>query len=282
MRFLLLAFGATLLMASFSISIRKSKIHLLTRIVQLFKSFNICGNSTVALALTGNFFRKTKECEFFPFDPKIMFLRLITDREREREDRNKYVPLFFHDWHETLGADSCNLPEAPAALVHLVLCIRAMPICASVLQRLVIATTTLTKVGQLRCEGGCTGRGVAAWGGEVESDDSPLESRADPMKRRDYLLYHENIEPGNDSFPIVIAWGIDMIAYSHTGDTNGNNRQRFVFIALVIYVDDSIDGLANPAAILILTRYPRGRLIDSTRSFYARFSSSILLRAVVW
>lgn len=74
-----------------------------------------------------------------------------------------------------------------------------------------------------------------------------------------------------------------MSAYSHIGDTDGNNRQPFVFIPPVICIDDSIDGLANPTvqAILILTRYPRGRLIDSTRSFYARFSSLILLRAVV-
>lgn len=208
-----------------------------------------------------------------------MFLRLITDRERERIGINT-CPYF----STTDMKRSARTPViCRKRRLHLsTSCYVSAPICASVLQRLVIATTTLTKVGQLCCEGGCTGRGIAAWGGEVESDDSPLESRADPMKRRDYLLYHENIEPGNDSFPIVIAWGIDMIAYSHTGDTNGNNRQRFVFIALVIYVDDSIDGLANPAAILILTRYPRGRLIDSTRSFYARFSSSILLRAVVW
>lgn len=115
-----------------------------------------------------------------------MFLRLITDREREKIEINM-CPCFSTDWHETLGADSCNLPEVPATLVHLVLFIRAMPICASVLQRLVI-TTMLTKVGQLRCEGGCTGRGVAAWGGEVESDDSPRKNRADPMKRRDYFL----------------------------------------------------------------------------------------------
>lgn len=35
---------------------------------------------------------------------------------------------------ETLDADSRNLPESSAVLVHLMLCIRAMPICASVLR----------------------------------------------------------------------------------------------------------------------------------------------------
>lgn len=88
-----------------------------------------------------------------------------------------------------------------------------MAICASVLQRLATTTTTttstmLTKVGQLCCEGGCTGRGVAARGGEAESDDSPRESRADPMKRHDYFhssrLYSRR-GSGNDSFPLVIA-----------------------------------------------------------------------------
>lgn len=59
-----------------------------------------------------------------------------------------------------------------------------------------------------------------------------------------------------------------MIAYFHIGDMDENNRQSFVFIAPVVYVDDSIDELANPAAILILARCPRGRLIDSIRSFY--------------
>lgn len=86
--------------------------------------------------------------------------------------------------NSTLDADSRNLSEAPAALVHLMLCTRAMPICASVLQRLVITTTMpLTKVGQLCCESGCTGRDIAARGGEVESDDSPRESRASPIRR---------------------------------------------------------------------------------------------------
>lgn len=112
-------------------------------------------------------------------DLRIIFSRLITGRERERIGIN--MDLYF-SMTETLDADFRNLPEAPVVLVHLMLCTRAMPICASVLQQLVITTTTLTKVGQLRCEGGCTGRDVAARGGEAESDDSPRESKASPIK----------------------------------------------------------------------------------------------------
>lgn len=64
-------------------------------------------------------------------------------------------------------------------------------ICASVLRHIATTTTTtLTKIGQLRYEGGCSGRSIAAlraevsWSGEaMENDDSLIrESEASPHK----------------------------------------------------------------------------------------------------